>query len=236
MRLFPALVVVLTSRVVAAPKLLPALVPSRTNASAEGAMAGMAGTVAARCTTATSQSEQACSGSGPPHPAAAVRSKEGQRTTRTFREQDMGLSSTEGDWVEGRGRPGWTSWGNPEKFLGRAVSPVSFGSHLFDSARCMLLRDGEALPLTRKAFLLLELLIQRRPAVVSKKQILETLWPDCFVEEGNVASLISEIRGALDVGGQAGMARSPGSAIRTVHGVGYAFAAVTGQGAAPLRP
>jgi DNA-binding winged helix-turn-helix (wHTH) protein len=116
------------------------------------------------------------------------------------------------------------------------VSLVSFGSHLFDSARCMLLRDGQAVPLTRKAFLLLELLIQRRPAVVSKKQILETLWPDCFVEEGNVASLISEIRGALDVGGQAGMARSPGSAIRTVHGVGYAFAAVTGQGAAPLRP
>src|SRR3954447_12834758 len=225
MRLFPALVVVLTSRVVAAPKLLPALVPSRTNASAEGAMAGMAGAVAPRCTTATSQSEQACSGSGPPHPAAAVRSKEGQRTTRTFREQDMGLSSTEGDWVEGRGRPGWTSWGNPEKFLGRAVSPVSFGSHLFDSARCMLLRDGEALPLTRKAFLLLELLIQRRPAVVSKKEILERLWPDCFVEEGNIASLISEIRAALG-----------GSAIRTVHGVGYAFTAEASERLSPLRP
>jgi DNA-binding winged helix-turn-helix (wHTH) protein len=113
------------------------------------------------------------------------------------------------------------------------VSPVSFGSHLFDSARCMLLRDGQPLPLTRKAFLLLELLIQRRPAVVSKKQILETLWPDCFVEEGNVASLISEIRGALDVSGQRG---SPGSHIRTVHGVGYAFVAATPDTAAPLRP
>jgi DNA-binding winged helix-turn-helix (wHTH) protein len=112
------------------------------------------------------------------------------------------------------------------------VSPVSFGSHLFDSARCLLLRDGKPVPLTRKAFLLLELLIQRRPAVVSKKEIMETLWPDCFVEEGNVASLISEIRGALD----RGMARSPGGHIRTVHGVGYAFAAETSHSAAPLRP
>ncbi len=115
------------------------------------------------------------------------------------------------------------------------MSPVSFGSHLFDSARCMILRDGEPVPLTRKAFLLLELLIQRRPAVVSKKQILETLWPDCFVEEGNVASLISEIRGALDGGGPGKPAR-PGRHIRTVHGVGYAFAAETSPGARPLRP
>jgi hypothetical protein len=61
------------------------------------------------------------------------------------------------------------------------------------------------------------MLLQRRPAVLSKREILDTLWPDCFVAEGSVATLISEIRAALGAEGA--------TAIRTVHGVGYAFAA-----------
>jgi len=104
----------------------------------------------------------------------------------------------------------------------------TFESYVFDSARCLLLCEGEPVHLTRKAFLLLEMLIQRRPAVLPKQQILDALWPDCFVEEGSIASLVSEIRAALDVGRgkrtDKDQAMAGFSVIRTVHGVGYAFA------------
>jgi DNA-binding winged helix-turn-helix (wHTH) protein len=116
---------------------------------------------------------------------------------------------------------------------------VTFGSYAFDSARCLLLRESEPVHLTRKAFLLLEMLIQRRPAVVSKQQILDALWPDCFVEEGSIASLVSEIRTGLDVGrgkqGGKDQAMTGVSHIRTVHGVGYAFAAQTDENGPTLR-
>jgi DNA-binding winged helix-turn-helix (wHTH) protein len=94
---------------------------------------------------------------------------------------------------------------------------VEFGAYSFDSARCLLSRGGAGLPLTRKAFLLLEMLLRSRPAVVSKQQIMDTLWPDCFVSEGSVASLVSDIRAVLGKEGAA--------CIRTVHGVGYSFCA-----------
>ena len=111
---------------------------------------------------------------------------------------------------------------------------VDFGPWTFDSARCLLARGRAPVRLTRKAFLLLELLLQKRPAVVSKQQILDHLWPDCFVSEGNVSSLVAEIREAAGKDGR--------SWIRTVHGVGYAFvaetreAAVMGPGAAAATP
>jgi DNA-binding winged helix-turn-helix (wHTH) protein len=92
---------------------------------------------------------------------------------------------------------------------------VQFGPFCFDSARWLLLRRGEPVHLTRKAFLLLALLIERRPCVVTKNQILDCIWPDCHVSENSVANLISEIRGALG--------RQAPDHLRTVHGVGYAF-------------
>jgi DNA-binding winged helix-turn-helix (wHTH) protein len=92
---------------------------------------------------------------------------------------------------------------------------VDFGPYTFDSARCLLTRNGEPVHLSRKAFALLELLLGSRPAVVTKSQILDQLWPDCHVTEGSVASLVSEIRAALD---------GDWTTLRTVHGVGYAFA------------
>jgi DNA-binding winged helix-turn-helix (wHTH) protein len=103
------------------------------------------------------------------------------------------------------------------------VLRLDFGTCSFDPARRLLVREGRDVHLTRKAFLLLELLMARRPAVVTKEEILDRLWPDCFVHEGSVATLISEIRAAL---------AGEGSAIRTVHGVGYAFAAEARAGVA----
>ena len=93
---------------------------------------------------------------------------------------------------------------------------IRFGAFTFDSARCLLARGDSPIHLTRKAFLLLELLLESRPAVVSKGRIMDRLWPSCFVSEGNLANLVSELRGAFG--------RDDVALIRTVHGVGYAFA------------
>lgn len=92
----------------------------------------------------------------------------------------------------------------------------TFAGVSLDTGARQLIRDGTPIHLTRKAFDLLQLLVQRRPAVISKEEIHRCLWPDTFVSESSVQSLISEIRRAVDQD-------RDGSEVRTVHGVGYAF-------------
>ena len=94
---------------------------------------------------------------------------------------------------------------------------VAFAEHLFDSRLRTLTRGGEAIALSPKAFALLELLIEQRPAPVSHEEAYHRLWPDTFVEPGNLHNLVREIRAALGEDGK--------SIIRTAHRVGYAFAA-----------
>lgn len=92
-----------------------------------------------------------------------------------------------------------------------------FGSFVFDPTARLLTRSGEAVHLTAKAVDLLELLVGRRPEAVAKKEIHHALWPNTFVSDVSVTTLIFELRSAL---GES--ARKP-RFIRTVHGFGYAF-------------
>lgn len=94
---------------------------------------------------------------------------------------------------------------------------LRFDRFLVDPAGRRVLRDDADVHLTPKAFELLVLLIERRPAAVSKAQIMETLWPRIFVQEANVANLVGEIRAAL------GDSPSLPRFIRTVPRFGYAF-------------
>jgi hypothetical protein len=91
-----------------------------------------------------------------------------------------------------------------------------FGSCVFDSGSRTLTRGGAAVPLTPKAFALLEHLIAHAPAAVSKEALYQHLWPDTFVELGNLHNLVSEVRTAIGDDEHA--------VIRTVHRFGYAFA------------
>jgi DNA-binding winged helix-turn-helix (wHTH) protein len=96
-----------------------------------------------------------------------------------------------------------------------------------------LLRAGEEIHLTPKAFELLQVLIENRARAMSKAELQERIWAARFVEETNLASLAAEIRRAL--GDTAGKPRF----IRTVYGFGYRFiAAVTaaGHGSAAAPP
>jgi DNA-binding winged helix-turn-helix (wHTH) protein len=89
----------------------------------------------------------------------------------------------------------------------------------FDAAARRVARAGREIKLTRKAFDLLAMLVERRPEAVSKDDIHARLWPDTFVAEITLHSLVSEIRRAI------GDDSNDPHFIRTVHGFGYAFIA-----------
>ena len=98
---------------------------------------------------------------------------------------------------------------------------TGFGQFVLDSETRQLLRGGDEVHLSPKAFDLLCTLVSRRPNVVSKADLFGQIWPNTFVVEGNLNVLVSEIRKAIDEDAQAPQF------IRTAHGVGYAFCAET---------
>ncbi len=94
-----------------------------------------------------------------------------------------------------------------------------FGEFLIDSGTRQLQQGGRALHLSPKAFDVLEILVARRPNVVSKEILLAEVWPDRVVEEANLAIVVGEIRKALGDD-----SKSPGIVL-TVSRRGYRFAA-----------
>jgi DNA-binding winged helix-turn-helix (wHTH) protein len=98
-----------------------------------------------------------------------------------------------------------------------AANPVRFGEFVLDGDLRQLWGPSGDLHLSPKAFDLLVLLVTNRQRVLSKNELQEHLWPDTFVVETNLASLVAEIREALHDD-----AKSP-RFVRTAHRVGYAF-------------
>jgi Tol biopolymer transport system component/DNA-binding winged helix-turn-helix (wHTH) protein len=76
-----------------------------------------------------------------------------------------------------------------------------FGEHRLIPAERLLLRNGEPVALTPKAFEMLVLLVQRSGKLVDKSTLLEELWPGTAVEESNIAQNIFALRRALGVPG-----------------------------------
>src|SRR5690348_16555183 len=72
-----------------------------------------------------------------------------------------------------------------------------FGPSRVDADREILLRDGQAVPRTPKAFQILLVLIRRGQEVVTKDDLMQTVWPDTFVEEANLSRNIFLLRKAL---------------------------------------
>jgi DNA-binding winged helix-turn-helix (wHTH) protein/TolB-like protein len=94
-----------------------------------------------------------------------------------------------------------------------------FGPFVLDTMQHALLRNGKPVPLTPKTYDTLLVLVKNCGKMLSKEELMNTLWPDRFVEESNLTQQISMIRKAL--------AESPGEHryIITVPGRGYRFAA-----------
>src|SRR5207248_578013 len=87
---------------------------------------------------------------------------------------------------------------------------VSFGDYAADFTTREVLRRGERVHLSPKAFRLLELLVSERPRALSKAELQDALWPQVYVQESNLADLVSELRAALQQTGRGGI-------IRTLH-------------------
>ena len=87
-----------------------------------------------------------------------------------------------------------------------AIEPANhpayvFGNFRVDSIDRVLMRDGELVPLTPKVFDLLLLLVKNHGHVVEKDRLMKDLWPDTFVEEGNLTQNISVLRKILSADG-----------------------------------
>lgn len=92
-----------------------------------------------------------------------------------------------------------------------------FGPFELDITELVLRRNGEIVPLTPKALQALILLVQNVGRVVSRKEMIEELWRDAFVEESNLTVAISMARKAL------GENENGNQFIETVAKRGYRF-------------
>lgn len=72
-----------------------------------------------------------------------------------------------------------------------------FGPFCLDAGERVLLRDGRLVPLPAKALSTLLALVLSRGQLVEKEVLIEKVWPDEFVEEGNLAQHIFTLRKAL---------------------------------------
>lgn len=92
-----------------------------------------------------------------------------------------------------------------------------FGEFELDTTELVLRKQGDIVSLTPKALHLLTFLARNSGRVVGRKQLLEALWPDAFVEDSNLTVTISALRKAL------GESTNGNRFIETVAKRGYRF-------------
>jgi TolB-like protein/DNA-binding winged helix-turn-helix (wHTH) protein/Tfp pilus assembly protein PilF len=95
----------------------------------------------------------------------------------------------------------------------------TFGPYRLEAPARRLLRHGEPVTLTPKAFDVLLALVERRDRVVEKAELMQLVWPDSYVEEANLSQTIYVLRQIL------GDAADGRPYIDTVPRRGYRFAA-----------
>jgi DNA-binding winged helix-turn-helix (wHTH) protein/tetratricopeptide (TPR) repeat protein len=93
-----------------------------------------------------------------------------------------------------------------------------FGPFRVDPEKEILLRGREAVPLAPKTFQILLVLVRHSQEVVTKDDMMKTVWPDTFVEEANLTRNIFMLRKAL------GETPQDHRYVVTIPGRGYRFA------------
>jgi TolB-like protein/DNA-binding winged helix-turn-helix (wHTH) protein len=79
----------------------------------------------------------------------------------------------------------------------KAKHLYGFGSYRLDAVERVLLRDGQPVTLPPKDLETLLALVERAGHIVEKEELLEKVWPGVFVEEGNLARHIFNLRQVL---------------------------------------
>ncbi len=104
---------------------------------------------------------------------------------------------------------------------GQGHLPVAyeFGAFRLEPAEQRLTCDGQPLSLPHRAFDLLVFLVERSGHLVTKEELLQSLWPGLFVEESNITQNVFLLRRALTNGA------SGHDYIETVPRRGYRFIA-----------
>lgn len=100
-----------------------------------------------------------------------------------------------------------------------------FGSCELDTDRLELRRDGEIQAVEPQVFRLLQFLIESRDRVVSKDDLIDTVWEGRIVSDATLSSRINSARGAVGDDGRRQ------ATIRTVARRGYRFVADVGDAA-----
>src|SRR6266850_2134104 len=72
-----------------------------------------------------------------------------------------------------------------------------FDDFRVDTGQFLLARSGHMTPITPTVFRILLTLLERAGQVVSKDELMRFVWPDSFVEEGNLNRNVSTLRKAL---------------------------------------
>src|SRR6185436_17780934 len=78
-----------------------------------------------------------------------------------------------------------------------ALHCFEFGPFCLNVTERLLQREGEVVPLTPKLIDTLVILVEHQGHVVAKDELMQTLWPDSFVEESSLTQNISLLRKAL---------------------------------------
>lgn len=104
-----------------------------------------------------------------------------------------------------------------------ADDTISFGSFTLIAKERLLLRQGVAVDLGTRAFDMLAMLAARPNQIVSKKDLLDHVWPDVTVEEGSLRFHMANLRKALGDG------KDGARYIATLTGRGYSFVAPISQ-------
>jgi pimeloyl-ACP methyl ester carboxylesterase len=113
--------------------------------------------------------------------------------------------------------------------MNESTRAFSFGPFVFDLAEHRLTREGREIPLPPKAFATLRILVESHGHAVSKRDLLNAVWPDSIVEENNLAQNISLLRKILSDG-------LGGECIATVSKHGYRFVAPVEAASARPQP
>lgn len=96
---------------------------------------------------------------------------------------------------------------------------LGFGRYRLDIVSRVLTQDSELIPLPPKAVEVLLALVRHPGEVISKDDLMSCVWPDAFVEEGNLTQQIHLLRRALQDKAE------EHRYILTVPGRGYSFVA-----------
>ena len=100
-----------------------------------------------------------------------------------------------------------------------AEKMFSFAEFELDTVKRLLLKSGQPVTIKPKAFDLLTVLVEKRGQVLSKDELLETVWEGSFVEENNLSVQIFELRKIF------GEKKGEHQFIVTIPGKGYKFIA-----------